>query len=110
MFRREAVLDVGNYRPLRSMQDYELWMRMLADGYAIANIPSILVRCEADTDLFKRRGGYSDAKLETKLQYEFLKLGMVSPPVFILNLLTRIPIRLAPNRIRAFVYRTILRS
>ena len=46
MFRRSAVLDAGNYRPLRSMQDYDLWMRMIASGYTLANVSRVLVKCE----------------------------------------------------------------
>ncbi len=110
LFRRSAVLDVGNYRPLRSMQDYDLWMRMIAAGYTLANIPVVLVNCEAGEELFYRRGGLEYARIETKLQYEFLRLGVISTPVFLLNICARIPLRLAPNRLRGLVYRTLLRD
>lgn len=110
IFRREAVLEVGNYDSRRLIQDYELWMRMLAEGYTIANIPEVLVKCEAGEDLFRRRGGVEYAKTETRLQYKFLQLGVISVPVFVFNLLTRIPVRLAPNRIRGIIYRSILRN
>jgi glycosyltransferase involved in cell wall biosynthesis len=110
IFRRSAVLEVGNYRPLRSMQDYDLWMRMLAKEYQLSNIPTILVKCEGGEELFNRRGGLTYARIETKLQYEFLQLGMISVPVFLLNICVRIPLRLIPNRLRSFVYRTLLRN
>ena len=110
MFRRLAVLEVGNYRPLRSMQDYDLWMRMLAADYTLANIPTVLVKCEAGEDLFGRRGGLEYAKIEANLQYEFLRLGVISIPVFVLNLCVRLPLRLSPNRLRGLVYRTLLRD
>ncbi len=43
MFRREAVMEVGNYRPLfRYAQDYDLWLR-LAERYPLANIGEPLV-------------------------------------------------------------------
>ncbi|MGQ3330845.1 glycosyltransferase [Halorubrum sp. FL23] len=110
MFRRSAVLDVGNYRPLRSMQDYDLWMRLLADGYTIANVPAVLVTCAAGEDLFARRGGFEYARIEVRLQYEFLRLGVISLPVFLLNVCARIPLRLVPNRLRGFVYKRFLRD
>lgn len=110
MFRRSAVLDVGNYRPLRSMQDYNLWMRMIAEGYTLANIPAILVKCEGGDELFRRRGGVDYARTEAKLQYEFLQLGVISLPIFLLNVSSRLPLRLAPNRLRGLVYRMILRD
>ncbi|MFC6752976.1 glycosyltransferase [Halorubrum tibetense] len=110
LFRRSAVLGVGNYRPLRSMQDYDLWMRMLAAGHTLANVPTVLVKCEAGEDLFNRRGGLAYAKTETRLQYEFLRLGAISLPVFFLNICARIPLRLLPNGVRSVVYRTFLRD
>jgi glycosyltransferase involved in cell wall biosynthesis len=43
MFRREAVIEVGNYRPLfRFAQDYDLWLR-LGERYPLANIAEPLV-------------------------------------------------------------------
>lgn len=110
MYRRQSVLEAGNYRPLRSMQDYDLWMRMLSEGFVLTNLPEVIVHCEAGSDLYQRRGGLSKARLELELQYRFLKLGMVPVPIFILNIGARIPMRLAPKSIRKFVYRSILRN
>jgi len=43
MFRRDAVMEVGNYRPLfRYAQDYDLWLR-LGEHYPLANIGEPLV-------------------------------------------------------------------
>jgi len=44
---------------------------------------------------------------DIKLQYEFLKIGFVSPVVFLKNLAIRVPARLMPKDIFAFVYRKI---
>jgi glycosyltransferase involved in cell wall biosynthesis len=44
MFRREAVLAVGLYRPeFKAAQDYDLWLRM-SRRFEIANIPEPLLR------------------------------------------------------------------
>ena len=110
MFRRQAVLDAGNYRPLRSMQDYELWMRMLSQGYTLTNIPEVLVDCEAGEELYYRRGGLDYARLEASLQWEYYRMGMLSLPIVLFNILSRIPIRLAPNAIRKTIYKNLLRS
>ncbi|RQG96956.1 glycosyltransferase [Natrarchaeobius oligotrophus] len=110
MFRREAVLEAGNYRSFRSMQDYELWMRMLSQGHTIANLPTVLVKCRTGNDLFDRRGGLRYARTEIRIQHEFLKHSSVSPVVFLLNIVARIPLRLTPNVVRKRVYQSILRS
>ncbi|RQG93827.1 glycosyltransferase [Natrarchaeobius chitinivorans] len=110
MFRREAVLEVGNYRSFRSMQDYELWMRMLSEGYTIENLPTVLVKCRTGNDLFDRRGGLGYARTEFRIQREFLERGSVSPLVFLLNVAIRTPLRLTPNAVRKRVYQAFLRS
>jgi glycosyltransferase involved in cell wall biosynthesis len=110
MFRRSAVLEVGNYRPLRSIQDYDLWMRMLASGYRLSNIPNILVKCKAGERLFQRRGGIDYLKIEFQLQYEFLQMNLISLPIFLLNVFVRCLLRISPNNIRKKVYQYLLRD
>lgn len=110
MLRRDSVLEAGNYRPLRTQQDYELWMRMLSQGYTIENLSEVLVRCRAGEELYDRRGGLEYAQLEYSLQREFLQLDAISRFEFVRNILLRIPIRLVPNRIRGVVYKILLRN
>jgi len=43
MFRRDAVLEVGNYRELPNVEDYDLWLR-LAGKHQFANLPEPLTR------------------------------------------------------------------
>ncbi len=110
MFRRQAVLNAGNYREYRSMQDYELWMRMVSMGCILANLPLVLVKCHAGADLYKRRGGIDYARIEFSIQRELLRHGLISVFVFIFNLCTRLPVRLLPACLRGFIYKTVLRD
>lgn len=110
MFRRESVLKAGNYRSLRSQQDYELWMRMLSQGYTIENIPEVLVLCRAGDDMYTRRGGLDYARIDYIVQRESLQLGAITRIEFIRNLLLRIPLRLIPNKLRGAIYKFILRG
>lgn len=43
MFKKEAVLAVGNYAALPRCEDYDLWVRMLADGQEALNLQESLV-------------------------------------------------------------------
>ena len=44
MMRRDAVLKVGGYRKAFShAEDFDLWLRMIGLGYAIANLPQPLL-------------------------------------------------------------------
>ena len=110
MYRKEAVLSAGNYRPFRSMQDYDLWVRMLVDGATLANLPEVLVYTHTGDELYERRGGLADARIDYRLCRDFLRLGFIGYPTFALNLTARLAVRALPNRLRATVYRTFLRD
>jgi acetyltransferase-like isoleucine patch superfamily enzyme len=43
LFRRSAVIEVGNYQELPNVEDYDLWLRMAA-RYKLANLEVPLVR------------------------------------------------------------------
>lgn len=43
MFRRVAVLEVGSYRELPNIEDYDLWMR-IATRYRLANLADFVTR------------------------------------------------------------------
>jgi glycosyltransferase involved in cell wall biosynthesis len=43
MLRREALLAVGGYRDGAFAEDYDLWLRLDAAGYAMAKLPAVLL-------------------------------------------------------------------
>ena len=110
MYRKEAVLSAGNYRSLRSMQDYDLWVRMLVDGATITNLPEVLVQTRAGDELYTRRGGLEDARIDYRLCRDFLRIGFIGYPTFALNLAARLLVRALPNGVRATIYRRLLRD
>jgi len=109
MFRRDAVLDVGNYREIEYGEDYELWCRLLANGKSLANIPEILVKVRA-TELMTRRRGRKIARQEVQLQRAIVKSGFYGWGVAFGNLILRLPIRLLPKQFLKQIYQKILRS
>jgi len=47
MFRRQPVLDIGGYRmepELRTVQDFDLWCRLLIDGHHLYNFQEPLIK------------------------------------------------------------------
>ena len=61
MFRRQAVLAVGGYRPqMEPAEDYDLWLR-LAEHHDLANLPDVLLyyrlhACQATAQGFEAVG------------------------------------------------------
>lgn len=109
VFNREIALEAGNYRDVDRMEDYDLWVRMLLDDATFANIPEVLVSVRAGEELYGRRGGWEYAREEFRTQTEFYKRGFTSLPVFLFNTASRGGLRLAPDRLRAYIYRKFAR-
>lgn len=110
MYRKSAVESVGGYRDLRSMQDYDLWVRLLLSGYNLANIPEVLATSEVSEDWYARRGGIEYAQIEFGLLVDFWKRGFLNNYQFLVNICTKTPIRLSPKFIRKFLYSYLLRQ
>jgi glycosyltransferase involved in cell wall biosynthesis len=109
MFRKTKVLAAGGYGQFTHIQDYHLWARMLINGSRMANIPEYLVNVRAGAEMIRRRGGKDYARIELKLQKEFLEMGFINRAEFIRNVSFRYGVRLMPHIARKQVYK-LLRS
>lgn len=57
MFTKQSVLTVGGYRHHLYMEDYNLWLRMIANNTKMKNTDQVLVKARVnDATLLKRRG------------------------------------------------------
>ncbi|WP_424244597.1 glycosyltransferase involved in cell wall biosynthesis [Elusimicrobium posterum] len=111
MFKKTAVLSAGGYIPLHLMEDYYLWARMLTHGLKMQNLPDVLVLARADDKLFERRGGWKYFKSNKALQDIFLKMGLISLPRYLFNIVIRFAVQVfMPNSIRTLFYKTALRK
>ena len=110
IFRKSAVLDSGNYRDFLWFEDYDLWVRMLQKGYKAANLPEYLVNVRADDEMFARRGGWKYLEQDVRFQKELYKNGFTNAVLCISNVMIRSTMRLVPNFMRIYFYKTILRK
>jgi len=94
VFRKQAVLDAGGYPELPNMEDYLLWVRMIANGARVGNTDQVLVRYRVGAGAFARRGGRKLARSEAQLQKEFRAMGFTTRWQYVRNRL-----------LRGFVYR-----
>ena len=110
MFRKSAVLASGNYRDFLWFEDYDLWVRIMQRGYQVANISEFLVDVRAGEDMFARRGGWKYLQQDLRFQKWLYESGFVSLSRFIKNTVIRSCVRIIPNNIRVWIYRSILRD
>lgn len=110
MFKRQAVLAAGSYQSFYLLEDYWLWARMLSTGAVFCNIDQSLVLVRGGSTMAARRGGWKYTKSEIKLQRNFYRLQLIDLPTMCFNIAIRFTVRMVPNRVRLFIYSTLLRK
>ena len=110
IFKKQAVLDSGNYRDFLWFEDYDLWIRIIQKGYEVANLPEFLVDVRADSKMFARRGGWKYLKQDMRFQKFLWKDNFISAFEFAKNVFVRSVVRLLPNGVRVWVYKSLLRK
>ena len=111
MFRKEAVLRVGNYQDWFWNEDYYLWVRMMAGGCKFGNVEDVLVNVRSGADQYARRGGRKYYESEKGIQKLLLEKGMTSRGKYMKNVAIRWIIQIAmPNWLRGWVFRTVARK
>lgn len=110
MFRRSAVLKCGNYRHFPYLEDYDLWLRMMANGMKFENLDKVLVHARTNDDIYKRRGGKSYYKQYKKLRWSEYKLGITNSVEYILSIAVSFIMTMQPVGFRRTIYRNLLRK
>lgn len=109
VFNRDVALHAGNYRYFAWFEDYDLWARIIKNGARCANLPDILVDARVGNGMYARRRGTSYIRSEWRMQKQLKTLGIINIFGFIRNVITRIPVRLLPQRAIAAVYNRYIR-
>ncbi|WP_435952992.1 glycosyltransferase [Dryocola sp. BD626] len=104
MFRKNVIMSLGGYQHHLYMEDYNLWLRVIASGGLVANLPDILVNVRAGNNMMKRRRGYDYIKSEFKLMCLKLKLKMDSVAHAMFIFTVRTVTRLLPASVLLKVY------
>ena len=110
MYRKQAVLDAGNYQHFLSYEDYWLWIRVLQRGYQVANLPDVLVKARAGENMLCRRKGWRFCKAEIVLAKKMRAIGMLNFYEMLRNMILRSIVRLLPAGIFAWVYSRFCRK
>jgi glycosyltransferase involved in cell wall biosynthesis len=98
MFKKSHIIHAGSYQDLPWMEDWFLWLRLLALGYKGQNISEPLVNARTGVSMIVRRSGASYVKSEWALTVKKIELKLVSrPKAYMIFCLRSIP-RLLPKR------------
>lgn len=108
VYRRSAVAAAGGYQDLPLMEDYWLFARMLHAGAAARNVPEALVGYRVGAGAYARRGGWQLLRSEVRLQWRMWRIGFVTTPQLVRNVVVRGGYRLVPETLRRWMYQTFL--
>lgn len=106
-FKKDVIQSVGGYQHHFLMEDYNLWLRVIAAGYKTLNLNRVLVNVRAGQNMIDRRrgGGYIKSEIHlAKLKYK-LKIDN-GFNIFICSVMRIIP-RLLPTSLLGLVYKVL---
>ncbi|WIM67971.1 glycosyltransferase [Corynebacterium breve] len=104
MMRTQAIKDVGGYRDVHHMEDYDLYARLISGGYLLANLPEPLTFFRVTPEQFQRRTGKEMFAAEKQMQENLVSYGLVTRPRAMMNLIIRTLYRSLPTGVLTRVY------
>lgn len=110
MYKKSHVLKSGGYKNYRRNQDYELFVRMLSQGYFAMNINESLLLFRANEDNIKRRKSWRKTKGDIAIRYDFLKQNHISCKDFLITSSGFLISFLAPSWVFKFLSENFLRK
>jgi glycosyltransferase involved in cell wall biosynthesis len=107
LFKKSKVIESGNYKDFRGVEDYPLWIDMIQHGAKFYNLQKVLVKVRAGDELIERRGGLVYAKIEFKVMRYFYKVGFYNLLEFLSYASLRFLSRTMGSKLRKFVYQML---
>ena len=108
MYKKQAVLDAGNYKSVPLMEDTVLWAQMLQNNAHCVNIPEYLVKVRVGKDYYERRGGWEYFSQYRQGKKEVLKTGFTNRWDYYSTVLAQFFVALAPMSVRGIVFKHFL--
>ena len=110
LFRKEHVLNAGNYPHHPGFEDYHLWAEMLSQGYLFHNLPHICCFVQS-THMMKRRDGLTYFKNTVAMEKLLRKKKLISLWQYLVNIIVRFGgTVLLPHSIRKKLFSKLMRK
>lgn len=106
-FRKDVIESVGGYQHHLYMEDYNLWIRVIAAGHQVGNINEVLVNVRGGDAMVKRRKGLIYIKSELQLAKLKIEKKIDSPANAYTNFIIRSIPRLLPTYMLSKVYKNL---
>ncbi len=104
-YQKNAVLECGGYQDLQ--EDYYLWIKLVALGKKVANLPEVLVYARVGNGMVGRRRGIAQAKAEWRLFKLKHRVGMQNVVSGLITFTMRVIPRLLPTTLLTHFYKLL---
>jgi glycosyltransferase involved in cell wall biosynthesis len=108
--KKDALMKSGGYETLLLLEDYYLWLKMIAAGCVFANINESLVYVRIGNGFHTNRGSKVRIQGWKFLQQFMLEHGMITKSEARINMLCIRAFVYFPSRLRKWVYDYLLRK
>lgn len=108
MFRKQSLIEIGNYSSLNILEDYDLWVRFISNGYELMNIDSTLVRMRVNEGMYKRRGGIKFLCTYIRMKNKWHGMGVGTYKTTIISDSVMLVNTLLPEGLRKILYQKLL--
>lgn len=110
MYRKDAVLKVGGYRPMGRNEDFDLYIRLLHAGYYAMNLAEILTSARTDRTAMIRRASWPTLKGCAKSRWYSMRMGYCSILDFLVCVGGQFAVWICPVCIQEWFYQKFLRK
>lgn len=105
MFRKDAITAIGNYCSHFSYcEDYELWYRMIQNGFEIYNIQESLLYYRIGNNFFDRRSRKGNLESYIQLKKIMWQDGFINLFEYYISIFTQYFFSHAPTWIKEIIY------
>ena len=108
--KKSAVLKAGGYQTLLLLEDYYLWLNMIADGCKLANINESLVYVRVGNGFDSKRGSKERIAGWKVLQNFMLEHGMITKTEAWMNMVYIWGFVKTPAWLKKLIYQKLLRK
>ena len=107
LFKKDKILEVGNYPDIRYMADYALWIN--AYDLKMANVNDVVAKVRVDNLLLKKKSSFKYIQSIRIVEHMLNKKKLINKVTMVLNIWSRSLVALSPNFIRKKIYKHVLR-
>lgn len=111
LYKRNSVLSIGGYAvDFGKLEDYKLWVDMLAAGFSVANIRDVLVNVRVGDEQVQRRSNPKEIQDWDNLQQYLIDAHIINNFEAFMNKVYIRVFTYMPRNLKKIAYRLLLRN